>query len=356
MVTQAQKARLGAFLVTAGVLFVVAVATLMGSSLWERRDAYVIRYEDSVSGLETGAPVKLKGVRVGTVKDVRVMPTDVRIVEVFISLDHGTPITADMRAVPVGQGITGLKFIELRGGSPDVRRLKPGEAIASGMSELDSLTGRAEAIAFKMEQLLNNLLAMTDEANRERFVKILDQGNVVLEDAHRVAGKGEVMITEITDAVAENRRNVRLALQHLVAITEHLASSGERFDKLIDEQGAALAATLEEARSAFHAVAETTASLDLNRTLGALEQLAWSVRRKVEAADVDGSLAEVRRSLTSLRVLLESLNETVSRTRDDVRATTSNMRDTSQHLRDFSRSIRDDPSRLLSTPDRPARK
>ena len=116
MSTRAQKVRLGIFLVSAALIFGGSIVVLAGLKLWNPKDRYFVRYEESISGLELGSTVKMKGVRVGQVEDIDI-GDDVESVVVTLSLNPGTPIPEDTRAVMTSIGITGLKFIELTGGS-----------------------------------------------------------------------------------------------------------------------------------------------------------------------------------------------------------------------------------------------
>ena len=89
MATRSEKVKLGIFLTVSGLLLAGALAVLTGSEVWEERDKYVIKFRESVSGLEAGAPVKQRGVRVGYVGDIRVSPENVEEVQVWIKIKRG---------------------------------------------------------------------------------------------------------------------------------------------------------------------------------------------------------------------------------------------------------------------------
>ena len=73
MSQKANPTLIGGFVLGALVLLVGGVL-LFGKGLFfaPKRQQFVIYFPDSVNGLNVGAPVKLKGVTVGTVTDVRV--------------------------------------------------------------------------------------------------------------------------------------------------------------------------------------------------------------------------------------------------------------------------------------------
>lgn len=73
MSKKANKAVIGAFIVGAVFLFIVGLAVLGSGKLFKRTNKYVLFFDDSVQGLAVGAPVTFKGVKIGTVKDIRLV-------------------------------------------------------------------------------------------------------------------------------------------------------------------------------------------------------------------------------------------------------------------------------------------
>src|SRR6478736_4599623 len=76
---------------------------------------YRIHFEESVSGLSLGDPVKFLGVDVGTVKAMVIDPQDPHKVQVDVSLHKDAPVKTDTTATLKLKGITGVFFIELNG-------------------------------------------------------------------------------------------------------------------------------------------------------------------------------------------------------------------------------------------------
>jgi phospholipid/cholesterol/gamma-HCH transport system substrate-binding protein len=111
-------------------IFVIVLALAAGfafvwlSKTGHRDDVlYRVAFDESVSGLKPGEPVKFHGVDVGVVKSMSLDPQDARRVMVDITLNKGTPVKSDTRAKLKLKGITGLVFIELSGGAPDAQLL-----------------------------------------------------------------------------------------------------------------------------------------------------------------------------------------------------------------------------------------
>ena len=63
---------IGAFLVGALVLIISAILIFGGGQLLKNKSQYVIYFDSALNGLNIGAPVKLQGVQIGTVKEISI--------------------------------------------------------------------------------------------------------------------------------------------------------------------------------------------------------------------------------------------------------------------------------------------
>ena len=73
MATKTNPTVIGAFIVGAVGLMIAAVLVLSGGQWFTDKDRFVLYFEGSVNGLNVGAPVKFRGVEVGTVTGVRAL-------------------------------------------------------------------------------------------------------------------------------------------------------------------------------------------------------------------------------------------------------------------------------------------
>jgi len=71
MSKKTSKTLIGGFVVGALVLVVAAVLIFGGGKFFAEKSKYVLYFESSVKGLNVGAPVIFKGIRIGSVKDIR---------------------------------------------------------------------------------------------------------------------------------------------------------------------------------------------------------------------------------------------------------------------------------------------
>jgi paraquat-inducible protein B len=81
---------IGAFVVGALALVVVAVIAFGSGRFFRQTSEFVLYFESSVNGLRVGAPVKFKGVEIGSVKDIRLQlekGMQVKKIPVIIEID-----------------------------------------------------------------------------------------------------------------------------------------------------------------------------------------------------------------------------------------------------------------------------
>jgi phospholipid/cholesterol/gamma-HCH transport system substrate-binding protein len=70
-------------------------------------------------------------------------------------------------------GITGLKYVEITGGSFSAADVPKGGEVKSGLSMMGRLTSKADSIAFKIDRLLGNVIAITEMDNRENLNRMM---------------------------------------------------------------------------------------------------------------------------------------------------------------------------------------
>jgi paraquat-inducible protein B len=70
MSIRANPTAIGGFLIGALVLLMAGTATLASTAWFERRSTFISFFQESVNGLEKGAPVKFQGVPVGNVTEI----------------------------------------------------------------------------------------------------------------------------------------------------------------------------------------------------------------------------------------------------------------------------------------------
>jgi len=180
----------GVFVFTVGFLLAAFIFWMgkYGAQSAEH-DWYKIFMKDSVSGLNKESPVKFRGVEVGQVESIKINKDNSEEVEIVIRVEKNTPIKKDSIAILSSLGITGLSYIELKGGSNASERLLSSKKEPSIIKSEASLFSRLENSAFGMtdriEDTLKRVQVLMNDKNLEHFQNILTNLNeltVVLND------------------------------------------------------------------------------------------------------------------------------------------------------------------------------
>ena len=156
------------------IAFVIALLILvfwLGKYGFEKKkfDEYSIYFKESVAGLNIGSSIKYKGFNVGTVSEIKLNPLNSEEIQVDISIKKGTPIKEDNYASLGNLGITGLKYIELKGGSNNSKLLEVNEnglrIIHSETSTLTNLVDSTTDITNELTIVLSQIKKLLNDEN-----------------------------------------------------------------------------------------------------------------------------------------------------------------------------------------------
>ena len=152
MSTKVSPTLIGAFVIGAVALIVIAILLLGSGRLFRQTRDFVLYFDNSVNGLRVGAPVKFKGVEVGTVKDIR------------LQLEKG----AEVNKIPVIIEID-LEKLTLRGATPQIAV----DREAFHKAVVDGFRGQLE-----MESLVTGLLYVALDFFPGTPINFVQQDNV----------------------------------------------------------------------------------------------------------------------------------------------------------------------------------
>lgn len=284
-------------------LFVLLLSlTLIAGILWlgaggpgRVYDEYLVYMQESVSGLSRDNVVKYHGVDVGRVRRISLASDREAQVSLLLQIDSGTPIREDTVATLEAQGLTGLAYINLMGGSADSPLLRVPEG--EDYPVINSRPSTRRRLDLTVVELASNL---TD---------ISAQLKVLLSD--------------------ENQRHLSRTLAQLDELTGALAGRSGAMNRSLDD----LAATMQHTRIASADLAELVtqmkgAALALEQMADEIRDTGVSVRKVVQARDRD-------------------LQRFTSEALPEATVMISEARRAAQNLRRFSEQLERDPAVLL---------
>ncbi len=312
MITTEQKTRLGAFLLVSMIIMIVVLGIFLAPMVRDSGDQYLIRFRGiSVNGLNVGGAVKYQGVEIGQVREITVDPDDLDAVLVKIRVRELFPMKENMEAKLQFLGITGIRYVELSGGSNDAARLKKGSEIPPGRG----ISEQAEDVVANIDEAVQNLNALLQ---------------------------------------AENLDKIALFLANL-----------EDSSSMINQ---ALSERIESIKSTFSSLAE--ASVDLQETAAAMKVISGQLVSGLEIVPLPGLLAradammaglEKRVSDDEMGITLQRMNqvlETADATmkkmgnlfvsqQEEISRTLVSLREAMENLSRLSRDMSEDPTSLI---------
>lgn len=147
----------------------------------KRFDTYTVYFTESVSGLNIESPVKYKGLEVGVVDNIKINQKNSEEIEINIKISKQTPIKEDNFAILGTLGLTGLKYLELKGGSkesPLLQENKDGKKIINSKTSIfTTLEDSTEDITRELEILLVQSKKLLNDKNIENLTNIFESSN-----------------------------------------------------------------------------------------------------------------------------------------------------------------------------------
>lgn len=311
------------YIVVGGALLVL-VFGLIGFVIWvvkgdieSERDSYYVYFTGSVSGLSKVSDVRYRGVPIGSVTDIRIDPQNVERVRVTIAVAGGTPIKEDSVASVEPQGITGVSFVQITGGTQESRRLKakPGEkypVLRSKPGQLETLFADAPELVNRIMVLVAQVSQLFDEQNRQAIAGTLSNIQTL---TTTLADKSD-QIGQFMDNASAAAVELRAASAEINGLTRELRGDLDHLSESADE-------TLITARGALNTIGDETATLggDMQQLVADLRGTAASLtatsdefrglvadnRRPIADFSSEG-LYEFARLITEMRTLVASLS------------------------------------------------
>jgi phospholipid/cholesterol/gamma-HCH transport system substrate-binding protein len=284
METRANYVLIGAFSLATLVLvllFALWASNFSSSRNWRQ---YQVVFSEPVTGLTEGGSVQYNGLAVGTVESLSLNESDARQVIAILKLKSNTPIKVDTRAKLSQQGITGVPFILLSGGSPNAPALQASSdstlpIIRTEPSALQNISDTANRLVARLDQLLS------DDNIRRITVTLdnLEKTTNTLAEQRADIGK---LIVNARDAAASMKTTLDTANGTLQGLDQNLV---QRLPALLDKLDAAASKLESTAGNADALLAENRPAIK-NFTQNGLPQ-------------VEPTLLELRGLIRDLRAL-----------------------------------------------------
>ena len=224
-----------------GIFVLVLTTGLISGVLWlssgksyiKLYDIYQTYMNESVSGLNINAPVRYHGVQIGRVKKIALAPQNVEEVELTLEIERGTPVKMNTVAILQSQGLTGLAFIDLTGGSSDSPPLiamagNQYPIIKTGKSLITRLDTAATSLLNNFNKTSENLNTLMDKQNQTMLRETLTDIHTL---SSTLAARSATIDASLTNASRTLEGTARLS-NELPILAQRVQQSADRFDRM----------------------------------------------------------------------------------------------------------------------------
>lgn len=253
-------ARLGIFVFIGTVLTVLSIF-LIGSKEQLFQDTYTVKaYFEDVEGLKNGAVVRLNGINIGSVKDIRITNDEKGTVEVVMKLNKSIEnfIRLDSKCTIETEGLVGNKIVTITPGSSKFDKIANGGVIKSERkTTLNDIISETQSTMRNVNEFTYQLAVVTKQINSGRGTlgKIL-YDNSLYNSAVNVTQSADVTLSQLAgklDVLTNTIVDLSKGVDGVIKGTnEAIAKINEMIDNT--QQGKGILGTLLNDRSSYDSI------------------------------------------------------------------------------------------------------
>jgi phospholipid/cholesterol/gamma-HCH transport system substrate-binding protein len=340
MSAKANYFKIGLFVVAASVIGVVSIIVLGAGSFLQKKVLIETYFVESVQGLEEGAPVKFRGVRIGKVTEISLVgkayPTVHQYVLIRAALfpdtfrvmctpanrtDYNKEIEKGLRIQLSFQGLTGTAHLEMdymdpKHNPPLNIEWKPKYCyIPSASSTIRRLSDAVDKILRNFESIDLKNIGENFNSSLKDLSRTLSQAKL-----GKIGEQAETLLSELRET---NRRVADLL-------------KDPKIDTLLPDA----AATMATARR----IMEDTEK-PMSQLLDAFKKVSAGVEKL--STQLDAVTNDTTESAAHLRRILQRLDNLISDQQPDIETAVENIRRISENLMEITENAKKYPSQVL---------
>ncbi len=235
MLKRLEGAKLGIFIFLGTVLLVIMLFVMGGRETLFSSTITVTSYFKNINGLKNGAPIYLSGYKIGSVKDIKLLPDSLGVVKVDMSIDKNNTkfIRLDSKARIETKGFIGEKYVAISPGSDALPEITNGGVIQSEEAiSINKVIQSTTQIISYTEELTKNFSEILQKINRGegtlgQLINDKELYASTVNIVHTADTSLKVMtsdLDEISKLIASLGLNLRDILVHLDSATQNVNS------------------------------------------------------------------------------------------------------------------------------------
>ncbi len=282
----------------------ISLTTWLGSTaIQEETVTYLSYLDEAVSGLSENSPVKYKGVNIGQVQEIRINPDNSNQIELRLMIKRGTPIKVDSKLILTAQGITGLQYVEITGGSEGLPLLekKPGErfpVIPAGQSTLATVQAAIGPILSNINLTIDDIRKILKTTNAENLTEILS-------DIQKVTGA----FAENADGIFRDISETSSSLQQVIQQSSELVNNTNTFLSSRQDQVVNLISKFNESTTTLNRLMLSIENEDIIPKIG---QTVSHVNRTLNQIEQEKVIDNIGQTIARVDQLVETMDHQVN--------------------------------------------
>jgi len=350
MSKQANKTLIGGFVVGGLLLAIIGILLFGSGRFFSETTRYVLYFDGSVKGLSEGAPVEFKGVKIGTVTEIRLLtdPKDWSLqIPVFIETDPGSfSIVGGESALTLGK--------------------------AERLKATRQLIERGLRAQLQTQSMVTGQLMVTLDFHPDKPLKLVGDGTVP--EIPTIPSTGEELsrslarlnlqelAANLSSAVSGIERTVtapevKEAIRNLSEVVKDVRKLIQNLDSRIEPLAAGIDQTIKDYGKVARDVDRQIKPLGsgVNQTLKDIRGLVVNLDGVVKK--IDAAAEPLPETLERMRKVSRRLDDLVANQTPNIERTLENVRASSQNVKELSERAKEDPSGVLfGQPPPPSRR
>jgi len=214
------ETRVGIFVIIAiGIFFYLSLN--IGAIRLDQRQYYVYKtYFDDTGGLDIKSPVKIAGVEIGWVDDIKLLPGGKA--EVILKIHKRNKLARNAYATVQQEGLIGTKHIDVDPGDPTTGTLPPGSVLSMpgrAPTSVGDLLEQFKDIAGGIQDVVTSFKNTFGTRKGEENLKLAL--NSVAKASNRIANFSQVL----ERTLAKNEDNINVMLKDFKNTAQHLSKT-----------------------------------------------------------------------------------------------------------------------------------
>jgi len=305
MSVRANPTVIGAFVLGASIVLVAGLLFWGGTGLFKQKFRYVMYFDSAVTGLQKGAPVLMRGVRIGEVKDVQIR-WGKSLVGVYVDMEpdslRGVPphdiqaaihtairersFRGQLRAQSFVTGVLYVAIDEFPGTPIVLRGLDPSMVeMPTVPTDLERWEAKLERLsdavaAMPLQEIAQSVLGTVEEARRllksSEVTSSLKNLDAALADARGLIRKADTLAANVNAQVGPLSADAQATIKSVQSALAEVPALAQDVRRVVAALGYELGQTMLELRESVRALGSLADFLERNP-----DALIYGVRRPV---------------------------------------------------------------------------